>query len=488
MQKPDARAPCWRQLHVRVALLVAVLFTLTILLAKKDFRAALDIGSLKLIRRNDSEVPATPEFLGKRPPLNANRSESLVLPTYAPAADFRSESTDVSVNASGNLSATPSANVSANVSTNVWVNTSANTSASVKQNVSTSDQRPAWLPARPKSPARGHGPNAQPSCKNGPSALCLVGNIRTLPYTMASIERFALENSLDVYMVLQRGQKRGSSWLTYAANFYGSEAEDKIIRKLRSMRGASDGVQIREIIDVSDGSCTEYRKSFQSRQKVLKYSDCKEHASNSQIRWLRTCFDRVLASGVQYGRIVRTRPDVALFRDVRLSSYPCGKVYVPYKSDPSPVAGDWFFFMDFTLLQSWWATVEAASTVKYQQWPYPDYYIFKNAALRRTHLPAVIVRAPNVVECCRLSQDRGQEHTEGTNLDQECRRLLANGHFAKVWRSFDLRIRETHAGPPFVGCNSERQAAIGVSSKQLAARIQSHKRAGKSLIHQLLTV
>lgn len=107
--------------------------------------------------------------------------------------------------------------------------------------------------------------------------------------------------------------------------------------------------------------------------------------------------------------------------------------------------------MDFTLLKSWWATVEAsigritvclelhhdskpssqaASTVKYQQWPYPDYYIFKNAetrlhvvcpaipakphqfgrcvgnaaavsllspawppkALRRTHLPAVIVQ------------------------------------------------------------------------------------------------
>ena len=35
--------------------------------AKKDFRTALDIGSLKLIRRNDSEAkPATPEFLGKR--------------------------------------------------------------------------------------------------------------------------------------------------------------------------------------------------------------------------------------------------------------------------------------------------------------------------------------------------------------------------------------------------------------------------------------
>ncbi|CAE7634564.1 unnamed protein product [Symbiodinium necroappetens] len=432
MQKPDAplpaKASCFRQLHVRVALLVAVVFTLTILLAKKDFRTALDIGSLKLIRRNDSEAkPATPEFLGKRPLLNANRSESLVAPAYAPAADSRSESTDAFVNAS--LAAGEAA------------------------------QEP--------------GPGPKPKLEA----------FLTLPYTMASIERFALENSLDVYMVLQRGQKRGSSWLTYAANFYGSEAEDKIIRKLRSMRGASDGVQIREIIDVSDGSCTEYRKSFQSRQKVLKYSDCKEHASNSQIRWLRTCFDRVLASGVQYGRIVRTRPDVALFRDVRLSSYPCGKVYVPYKSDPSPVAGDWFFFMDFTLLKSWWATVEAASTVKYQQWPYPDYYIFKNAALRRTHLPAVIVRAPNVVECCRLSQDRGQEHTEGTNLDQECRRLLGNGHFAKVWPSFDLRIRETHAGPPFVGCNSERQAAIGVSSKQLAARIQSHKRAGKSLIH-----
>ena len=60
--------------------------------------------------------------------------------------------------------------------------------------------------------------------------------------------------------------------------------------------------------------------------------------------------------------------------------------------------------MDFTLLQSWWATVEAgigritgclcehqdhklccqaASTVKYQQWPYPDYYIFKNAETRQ---------------------------------------------------------------------------------------------------------
>ena len=29
--------------------------------------------------------------------------------------------------------------------------------------------------------------------------------LRTLPYTMGSIERFAIANSLDVYMVLQRG-------------------------------------------------------------------------------------------------------------------------------------------------------------------------------------------------------------------------------------------------------------------------------------------
>ena len=56
--------------------------------------------------------------------------------------------------------------------------------------------------------------------------------------------------------------------------------KDKIIQKLRSMRGASDGVQIREIIDVSDGSCTEYRKSFQSRQKVPGTISVKDSIGN----------------------------------------------------------------------------------------------------------------------------------------------------------------------------------------------------------------
>ncbi|CAE7605989.1 unnamed protein product [Symbiodinium natans] len=311
----------------------------------------------------------------------------------------------------------------------------------------TKPARPDWLPAR--LPPR---TKQTSSCQNGPSAFCLVGNIRTLPYTMGSIERFAIANSLDVYMVLQRGQKRGSSWLTYSADFYGSAAEDSIIRKLqqlRSLRNDSGGVQLREIIEVKDGTCNEYRRNFQPRQKVLRDADCKEHSSNSQIRWLRTCFDRVLASGVKYGRIVRGRPDVALFRDIRLSSYPCGKLYVPYKNEPAPVGGDWFFFLDFTLLQSWWASVEAASKAKFQQWPFPDFYMFATAAntLKYVHLPAVIVRSPNVVECCRLSQDRGREHSEGASLDQECRQLLQKGAFSKRWPSFDFRQAKSNSEP-----------------------------------------
>ncbi|CAE7774918.1 unnamed protein product [Symbiodinium pilosum] len=301
---------------------------------------------------------------------------------------------------------------------------------------------PGWLPARlPTRSSR----SSRPTCKDGPSALCLVGNIRTLPYTMEYIERFAVANSLDVYMVLQRGQRQGSSWLTYGADFYGSETEDLILHQLQTLSPNSSAMRIREIIEVKDGSCAEYRRSFLSHQKVLTYSNCWDHASNSQIRWLRTCFDRVLASGVQYGRVVRSRPDVALFRDIHLSSYSCGSIFVPYKSDPSPVAGDWFFFLDFAVLRSWWSSVEAASSS--HQWPYPDFYIFKRAALKRTHLPAVIVRAPHVVECCRLSQDGGQEHSQGEALDQECRRLLRSGHFSGVWRSFTLKVREKHAEP-----------------------------------------
>ena len=45
--------------------------------------------------------------------------------------------------------------------------------------------------------------------------------------------------------------------------------EDLILHQLQTLSPNSSAMRIREIIEVKDGSCAEYRRSFLSHQKVL---------------------------------------------------------------------------------------------------------------------------------------------------------------------------------------------------------------------------
>lgn len=295
-------------------------------------------------------------------------------------------------------------------------------------------------------PAAGDGPGGQaaesshgaPDAAQGgkpPSAMCIVGHIRTLPFVFGSLERFSLLNALDVYMVLQKGFQQGSTWLVHGSAYLGDQVENKVIERLQEQVGNKNAqsMKVAMLAVAQDGGCAEYSQKFRIHQRELPHTDCKGHASNSQIRWQRTCFEMVLQSKIQYDRVVRTRPDVSIFQDIVLDNYPRGFLHAPVKKDASPVAGDWFYFLDYRDLKSWWGRVEQESLGYTQQEPYPDYYLFKGCQLQRHHFPVVIVRSTSLAECCRLGDD-----VAGRQLQRACEGALLRGAFSKTAAIFGL--------------------------------------------------
>eukprot|EP00931_Biecheleriopsis_adriatica_P101030 TRINITY_DN76257_c0_g1_i1.p1 TRINITY_DN76257_c0_g1~~TRINITY_DN76257_c0_g1_i1.p1 ORF type:complete len:366 (+),score=33.40 TRINITY_DN76257_c0_g1_i1:63-1160(+) len=271
-----------------------------------------------------------------------------------------------------------------------------------------------------------------------PSAMCVVGNIRTLPLTFDSMERFAVSNALQVYMVLQKGKRKGSTWLRYEAAYYGIAVENAVVDKLLEIAGKTadnSSMDIQAVKVVRHGTCTEYRRTFLKSQKQLEHQHCIDTPSHSQIVWTRTCFDMVLQSGISYHRIVRVRPDIAFFGAIALRNYPTGCLHAGLRREAPPVASDFFYFLDYSQLRLWWARVEDQAQQNGQQWPYPDFFIFQHTALQRHHFPAVILRSPAMAECCRFSEAPG-----GEGFLKVCRKALGQGDFLTPSARFDVQL------------------------------------------------
>merc|ERR1711924_462122 len=96
---------------------------------------------------------------------------------------------------------------------------------------------------------------------------------------------------------------------------------------------------------------------------------------------------------------------------------------------PPNVASDFFYFVDFDILLLWWSKVEDQAERNYKQWPYPDYFMFKEARLLRMHFPVVIVRSSKLVECCRGFGDRNVGSV-GRQMVQSCSWALRGGLFS----------------------------------------------------------
>mmetsp|Transcript_12414 Transcript_12414/g.34174 ORF Transcript_12414/g.34174 Transcript_12414/m.34174 type:complete len:456 (-) Transcript_12414:11-1378(-) len=323
------------------------------------------------------------------------------------------------------------------------------TSAAHTPRVSLRTTPPRTAPPRTTSAPK-HSPS--PSLKtqssgksqSRPSALCIVGNIRTFPYTFSSLEGFAVDNALHTYLVLQLGSRTGSTWLRYHSDYLGPAAEERLVQELqrRAKQPAAEGqMDVRRVAVVRTGTCSEYNRDFAPQEKYFSRL-CRETATHAQLRWVRTCFSMVLASKIRYERVVRTRPDVGIFGHIALSRYHASGrsygMYALWKPGCPEVAGDWFYFLDGSSLLSWWRRVEEEATRSYQQWPYLDYFQFKRLGTKCLHFPAVIVRGDHFAECCRFAPDRGSGYAGlaeapdvGRRMERACQDALRSNTFAR---------------------------------------------------------
>ncbi|CAE8603804.1 unnamed protein product [Polarella glacialis] len=292
-----------------------------------------------------------------------------------------------------------------------------------------------------------------------PSALCIVGNIRTFPLVYSSIERFAKQNALHVYMVLQLGETKGSTWLKYEADYFGAKTEEVITTKLTQEaenRSSRQSMDIRRVAVVRYGGCKEYLSKFAKTQKMLPHKDCKETPSHSQIVWTRTCFEMVLQSKIVYDHIVRIRPDVGFFGDLKLAKYRRKMLHAGLRREEPPTAGDWLYFLDYSNLKSWWARVEKQAAANSDQWPYPDFFLFRGVQMQRHHFPAVIVRSSSMAECCRGLEEEGvQDAKAGKRLAKECSDALKQKAFSNFTPFFGLPTPTKHG--PLRTCNIDRR-------------------------------
>eukprot|EP00929_Paragymnodinium_shiwhaense_P056790 TRINITY_DN28437_c0_g1_i1.p1 TRINITY_DN28437_c0_g1~~TRINITY_DN28437_c0_g1_i1.p1 ORF type:complete len:558 (-),score=55.65 TRINITY_DN28437_c0_g1_i1:671-2344(-) len=290
--------------------------------------------------------------------------------------------------------------------------------------------------------SKGQGDNRDWTPPPSKSALCIVGHMRTFGLTYDSIEKFAVRNQLDVYMMLIKGQKVGSTHLRFHAESPGRKVESAIEAevRLRAKNPVQGGMNIRDVAVAETGGCGEYRQSFLPKQKRLKSSTCRETGTHSQIRWMRYCFDMVLRTGIKYQRLIRTRPDVGIFGDIVLKDYPLNMI-ANWKTGSPAVAGDWFFFLPFDQLEQWWGTVEGAVAGQTGNWPFPDFFMYKRIRTMTYHLPAVLVRSPHLAECCRFLDGVGKERRtnyaglhggpDGRQMEHQCVKSLRSGLFSR---------------------------------------------------------
>merc|ERR1719468_764490 len=157
-------------------------------------------------------------------------------------------------------------------------------------------------------------------------------------------------------------------------------------------------MEIRRLEITKSGSCKEYFDRFAPRQNFFA-KHCRDTFTHSQVRWNRVCWSMVLEERVQYLRVVRVRPDVSIFSPISLSAA-SGRARGPYhmgvawKPGCPLVGGDWFYFMDFAGLESWWRTVEASADRNHGASPYFDFFAFRTAAtISCQHYPVVIQRS-----------------------------------------------------------------------------------------------